>query len=133
MVRQNDFILACGCHLIKLLKKKYFDVKLWKPSLDCVLLSRYYSTGQDGPTALKSWVSQQESKLEIECSDIKRAAPWLHELISNKGMRKSDSLLSLAAGSWHLPQLLGKSNALSDLPEVSADTFHRAGNRAYVS
>lgn len=49
------------------------------------------------------------------------------------GMKKSDSLLSLAAGSWHLPQLVGKSDALSDLPEVTEDIFHRAGKTAYVS
>jgi len=48
-------------------------------------------------------------------------------------MRKTDSLLSLAAESWHPPQTLGRSTALSDLPEVAEDTFHRAGNRPYVS
>lgn len=48
-------------------------------------------------------------------------------------MRKNGSLLSLAAGSWHPSQTPGRSTALSDLPEVTEDTFHRAGNRPYVS
>lgn len=92
---------------------------------------RTYSNGSYGPlwpcgTSVETCTASGVVRTRMEHIP----APWS---IFKRAMSKTDSFLSLAARAWHLPQIVGRSTALSDLSEIPEGTFHRAGNRSDLS